>query len=128
MLIESAQVKACPERNKCVVLLLDEMHIREDLVYDKHTGELIGFTNLDDISNHLFAYEMALSDDEQPPMLAKSVLVFIVWGLFTKLQFANAKFPCGALTGEKMYKPHSTGPVQGYQSIYLREQATSVPL
>ena len=105
MLMESAQVKACPERNKCVLLLLDEMHIREELVYDKHTGELIGFSNLDNISNHLSAYEMALSGDEQPPMLAKSVLVFMVRGLFTKLQFAYAQFPCGALTGEKLYKP-----------------------
>ncbi len=31
---------------KLVILLLDEMYIREDQVYNKHSGELIGFTNL----------------------------------------------------------------------------------
>ena len=44
MLMEAAEVKTCPERNRCVLLLLDEMHVQEDLVYDKHEGELIGLT------------------------------------------------------------------------------------
>ena len=35
------------ERDKNVIVLVDEMHIREDLVFDKHTGKLIGFANLD---------------------------------------------------------------------------------
>ena len=104
MLMEAAEVKTCAERNKCVILLLDEMHVREDLVYDKHEGELIEFTNLGDINNHLVTYEKALGDEE-PPSLAKSVLVFIVRGLFTKLHFAYAQFPCSSLVGEKLFKP-----------------------
>ena len=40
-----------------MVLILDEMHIKEDLVYDKHTGELVGFTNLGSINQHLQAFE-----------------------------------------------------------------------
>jgi len=63
MLMEAAEVKTCPEHNRCVLLLLDEMHVREDLVYDKHEGELIGFTNLGDINDHLDAYEKAFSGD-----------------------------------------------------------------
>lgn len=42
MLADAAKVKTCPERDKLVILLLDEMHIREDLVFDKHSGEMIG--------------------------------------------------------------------------------------
>ena len=34
------------ERNKQVCLVLDEVHIKKDLVYDKHQGTLIGFANL----------------------------------------------------------------------------------
>ena len=33
------------EFEKCVVLVV---HIQEDLVYSKHSGELIGFINLGD--------------------------------------------------------------------------------
>ena len=38
-LIEAAEIASCPEWKKSVVLLMDEMHIREDLVYDKFSGE-----------------------------------------------------------------------------------------
>ena len=34
MLMKAAKVDPCPEREKCMILLLDEMHIREDLVFD----------------------------------------------------------------------------------------------
>ena len=39
---------------------MDEMHIKRDLVYDKHTGELIGFTNLGDMNMHLLNLEKSL--------------------------------------------------------------------
>ena len=51
------------------------------------------------------AYEKALSGDQEPPSLAKSMLVFMVRGLFTKLQFAYAQFPSSSLAGEKLFKP-----------------------
>ena len=35
-----AKVASCVERDKCVILICDEMHIRQDLTYDKHTGRL----------------------------------------------------------------------------------------
>ena len=37
-LMESAMITKCEEREKYVAILMDEMHIKEDLVYDKHTG------------------------------------------------------------------------------------------
>ena len=83
-------MNSCPERNKYVLLLPDEMHGREGLVYYKHTGELIDFTNFGDINDHLGTCDMALSGGEQPLFLAKSVLVFMLWELFNKLQVPYA--------------------------------------
>ena len=37
-LIEIANLATCPEYAKYVILLMDEMHIKEDIVFDKHTG------------------------------------------------------------------------------------------
>lgn len=37
-LIEATQVGTCEGWKKCIVLLMDKMHIREDLVYDKVSG------------------------------------------------------------------------------------------
>ena len=57
MLVHAAKVGSCPECEKYVILLIDEMHVSEDLVYDKHTGELVGFANLGDVNQHLLAFE-----------------------------------------------------------------------
>lgn len=37
-LIEAAEASNCPEWKKCVVILMDEMYIRESLVYEKSSG------------------------------------------------------------------------------------------
>ena len=39
-LIDEAELSTCTKWKKCVALLLDKMHIREDLVYNKFTGML----------------------------------------------------------------------------------------
>ena len=38
-LIGASEVATCPEWKKCVLIIMDEMHIREDLVYNKFSGE-----------------------------------------------------------------------------------------
>lgn len=37
-LIDTASLQSCAERERHVIIILDEMHVRENLVYDKHTG------------------------------------------------------------------------------------------
>lgn len=37
-LMELAQIATCRPIDKYVIIIMDEMHIREDIVYDKHTG------------------------------------------------------------------------------------------
>ena len=137
-LIEAAQISTCPEWKKCVVLLMDEMHIREDLVYDKfsgefvytimciyylhsiyihafiiclylctihvHVGELVGFTDLGDINTHLADFQAHLENCTVPTKtMAKSVLVLMVRGLSSGLQFPYAQFPCASLRGDQMF-------------------------
>lgn len=37
-LMEAASIESCTYREKHVIIIMDEMHVREGLVYDKHTG------------------------------------------------------------------------------------------
>ena len=37
-LMKAANITSCPDHQKHVIILMDEMHIKENLVYDKHTG------------------------------------------------------------------------------------------
>ena len=86
-------------------MVIDEVHIKDDLVYDKHSGMLVGFENLGDTNNHLIRFEAALSDDTVPRPLAKSMLVLMVRGLFTNLRFPYAQFACLNLTGDLLVDP-----------------------
>ena len=68
----------CVEREKYVLLLLDEVHIREDIVYDMHSGEMIGYANLGEINKHLLAFEHSLLHDDEPaPAPVKTMMVFM---------------------------------------------------
>ncbi len=84
-LFQAANLASCQESER--LLLLDEMYIREDLVYNKYTGRLIGFCNLGGVNNHLLSFERSLEKDGDPhPPLAKTMMVFMVRGLFTPLR------------------------------------------
>lgn len=92
------------EWQRYVVLLLDELHIREDMVYNKHDGSLVGFVDLGDINNHLQQFEHSMQPDQlrQPQPVAKSTFVIMVRDLLTKLRFPLAEFSCINLTGEQI--------------------------
>ena len=49
------------------------MHIKESLVYDKHTGEL---TDLGDINSHILAFEKSLTNSKSLP-LATTMITFM---------------------------------------------------
>ena len=105
-LMTAARIDTLEEWQKCVLLLLDEMHIREDLVYEKHSGALIGFTNLGEINEHLLAFQRSVSTDQSSPEpLSKSVMMFMVRGLFTSLHFPYAQFPCASITADLLFDP-----------------------
>ena len=108
MLFRDAKVETCLDREKCILLLFDEVHIREDIVYNQHSGEVIGYANLGDINKHLLAFEHSLSHDNEPapPTPAKTMMVIMVRGLFNSLhQFPFAQFACSEFTGELLYDP-----------------------
>eukprot|EP00731_Ephydatia_muelleri_P010026 Em0005g612a len=88
MLMEAAQVDTCAERDKYVNILMDEMYIREDIVYEKHSGKMIGFANLGDVNNRLAILEQRLqctTVDQSTKLssdrlVAKRMMVFMVRG------------------------------------------------
>lgn len=84
---------------------MDEMHVKEDLIYNKHSGELVGFMNLGDMNTHFINLQRAAEEGQSEKIrpLAKSLLVVMVRGLFTSLQFPYAQFPCTNLTGDLMF-------------------------
>ena len=68
-----------------IVLLFDEMKIMSNLVFDKVTGELIGYLDLGDPDINFGTLEKA-------DTIASHALVFFVRGICTQLKFSLAYF------------------------------------
>ena len=85
--LTAAKVPSCPEYEKLVILLLDEIHIKENVAFDKNTGNLIDFVDLGDNTNHLLVYERSFELHNNTLVLAKSMIVIMVRGLFSNLRY-----------------------------------------
>ena len=82
-----------------------EVHIKNNLVYDKTQGCLIGFVDLGSTNNRLLEFENALCGEKSQPKLALTMLVLMVRGLFYKLNYPYAQFACNTITGDVMFDP-----------------------
>ena len=47
--------------NMYVILVMDEIFIKSDLVYDKHDDSLIGFINICNINNQILEFETIMN-------------------------------------------------------------------
>ena len=77
------------------------------MVYDKHSGALIGFANIGDTNQQLLKFEKLAQGEEEieNASLAKTMLVFMVRGLFSSLQFPYVQFPFAKVYGEFLFYP-----------------------
>ncbi|KAK3754384.1 hypothetical protein QZH41_002038 [Actinostola sp. cb2023] len=78
-----------------VVLLFDEMKIMSNLVFDKVTGELIGYTDLGDP-------EINFATLEKADGIATHALAFLVRGVCTQLKFCLAHFATEGVTAAQL--------------------------
>ena len=104
--MQANDMPSCPDWKKLVAILVDEMYICEDLVYDKHSGKLIGFTSLGVISDQLLSSKTGAEGDcDNQHKLAKTMMVFMVRGLFSSLWFPYVQLPCACITGDLIFHP-----------------------
>lgn len=102
-LLREAKLHECASYQNFVCLIFDEMKIKEDLVYDKHTGQLTGFLNIGEVNNQLLQLEQVCKQETPLPKLATHMLTFMVRGLLSGLDFPYASFPCLSLGGDQLY-------------------------
>ncbi|XP_063403610.1 uncharacterized protein LOC134687330 [Mytilus trossulus] len=100
---EASKLAMYEDNHKSFVgILFDEIKIQEDLVYDKHTGELIGFCDLDSIGNEILNLENLVGNC-QKSQVAKFMLVIMVKGVTSNLKFPLAGFATNSITADFLY-------------------------
>ena len=93
------ETKDYDRKQRYVSLLIDEMKIKSNLVFQKGTNELIGFIDLGDIDVNFATLDEASIDNE----LASHALVFMVRGITTSLKFSLAYFSTKGVTGVQLF-------------------------
>ena len=88
--------KISRQSKNMVSYLMDEMKIQEKLVWDKHTGDLIGFVDLGDTDLNYATLQK--TDD-----IATHVLAFLVRSIVNPLKFTLANFATTGATSVQMF-------------------------
>jgi DNA transposase THAP9 len=101
LIVTAKQLGCFDEEHKSFVgILQDEVKVQTDLVYHKHTGQLMGYVNLDAVSNELLELQNVTTGDRQ---LAKSLLVVMVRGITTNLSYPFAAYATNCLSASMLY-------------------------
>ena len=103
LLADESQVNTLPEWKRHVVLVLDEMKVKESLVFDKHETEVVGFVDVGDVNNELADLERKCSTADQHPAIATHMLVLMVREVFTGSCFPYAHFPTTMSKAEHLF-------------------------
>ena len=71
-----------------------------------YAGSLIVFVSVGDVNTHLQAFEKSLSGDQKKRgILASTMLVFMVRGLFSHLEYPYEQLPCHTLSADELFDP-----------------------
>ena len=90
------------EWHRLVLLLIDENILKKSLVYNKHTGKMVGFVDLGTVNNHLLSFKKLVpSDSESAPTLATSMMK----GLFTHFRFPYLQLTFSTKNGDLIFEP-----------------------
>ena len=100
---QEAKLEMLDENRKFCSLVIDEMKVKEGLVFNKYKGNIVGFTNAGNINDELECIERELQGKQDKPAIAKHILVVMVRGLLFKLNFPLAHFATVDTTGEQLF-------------------------
>ena len=100
-LMKEANVKE--EKDRFMALVWDEMKVKEGLVFDKHTCNLVGFTNIGQINDELDKVQRECEEDNPPSNVATHMLLFMVRGLCTSLEYPYAHFATTGAIADELY-------------------------
>ena len=103
ILVAETKLFKLPDWKKQIVLVLDEMKIKESPVYDKHEAKVVSFVNLGSVNDQLVRFEQNSSGNKHPLPVTTHMLVLMVRGIFTHLHFPYAHFPAANLSAISLF-------------------------
>lgn len=96
---EDIQPETLTPEHQYFNLLLDEMKTKEELVYKKDTGDLVGYTHLNDARNKIYSLSNQCHKDKK---VANHVLMLMLRGATTHVKYPFAHFATNSLTADDL--------------------------
>ena len=90
------KTKGFSEKEKFIVLLMDEMKIQKNLVWDKHSGELVGYVDLGDL-------ELNYATLPKVNEIATYIMVFLIRSIVNPFKFSLANFATKDLQATQIF-------------------------
>ena len=90
------------EKDKYAILSWDEMNIKEDLIFDKHSCSLIGFTNVSDVSDIIDKIEQE-DNNKLHCNVSSHMLLYMVREMCSTLEFLYDNFATRGITADSLY-------------------------
>ena len=98
------EINSMQEWQKYVGVVFDEVKIKEGIVYDKESCSVMGFVDLGSVSNAFLNYERSMKgNDHVTHSVATHMLVFMVRGIFIRLNFPYAQYPTSDVSAGLLY-------------------------
>lgn len=118
------KVHTLPLWKRYVTLVLDEMKIREDIVFNKTTGEILGFVDygqgsFDDRFTEL-RERCKKGSQISERTVATHMLALMVRGIFFKMDIPIAQFPTTGVNADDLVYIRS---MEGYKVTYFNRLA-----
>ena len=103
--VKEAKLDELPEWKRHIVLIMDEMKIKESLVYDKVGTKVIGFIDIGNVNNQLNDLEDTCRSEtlEDHHPVATHMFVLMIRGIFITLAYPYAHFATSHLTGASLF-------------------------
>jgi hypothetical protein len=83
--------------------VFDEIKIRQSLVIDKDSGNIIGFTDTGDFNTKLNAFDVRLRQKAIENEVATHVLAVCIRGIFMKMENILGHFLTTTISGKELY-------------------------
>ena len=83
-LFDEFKVDDIADWQRHIGIVLDEMKVKEGIVYNKNCCKILGYINLGEVTNQLLEFEQKCSEDGQSryiPSVAKYICCFMVRGI-----------------------------------------------
>lgn len=100
---EKIKLETLSEHEKYLALLVDEISIKEDLIYKASTGEIVGFCQLNESSNKLKDLEKQIKEDGDNLPIATHIMQLMIRGITTSFKHPLAFFPCHKMKAPELY-------------------------